>query len=68
MSFLPDKNTDYASMAYWNERYGTEESFEWCKSYAGFKDLIRKEVQSTDRILMLGNDLTSNTNNIIFIK
>ncbi|KAI9556384.1 hypothetical protein GHT06_018958 [Daphnia sinensis] len=54
MSFLPDKNTDYASVAYWNERYGTEESFEWCKSYAAFKDLIRKEVQPTDRILMLG--------------
>ena len=54
MSFMPEKNADYSSLAYWNERYGSEESFEWCKSYSAFKDLIRKEVRPTDRILMLG--------------
>ena len=55
MSGLPEKNDDYSSLAYWNERYGTEESFEWCKSYSVFRDLIRKEVCPTDRILILGN-------------
>lgn len=56
MSRLPENNTDYSSLAYWNDRYGTEESFEWCKSYSEFKELIRKEVEPTDRILILGND------------
>lgn len=53
---MPEKNTDYSTLAYWNDRYSGEESFEWCKSYSDFRELIRKEVQPTDRILMLGND------------
>lgn len=54
MSFMPEKNVDYSSLTYWNERYEAEESFEWCKSYSDFRELIRKEVLPTDRILMLG--------------
>lgn len=54
MSFMPEKNADYSSVTYWNERYKEEESFEWCKSYVAFKDLIHKDVQPSDRILMLG--------------
>lgn len=54
MSLMPEKNADYSSVTYWNERYKEEESFEWCKSYGAFKDLIHKEVQPSDRILMLG--------------
>lgn len=54
MSYMPEKNADYSSVSYWNERYSEEESFEWCKSYSAFKDLIQKEIQPSDRILMLG--------------
>jgi len=54
MANLPDKNTDYARLDYWNDRYTNEETFDWCKSYSSFKPLIEKNVKRSDNILMLG--------------
>jgi len=54
MANLPDNNADYARLDYWNDRYTNEEKFEWCKSYSAFKHLIDKNVERSDKILMLG--------------
>ena len=54
MASLPD-NSDYAKVEYWNERYASEDSYEWCKNYSAFRHLIQQQVRPTDRILMLGN-------------
>lgn len=54
MSNLPKKNTDYSRVDYWNQRYVSEDSFEWCKDYKAFKHLLVKEIQPSDRILVLG--------------
>ena len=51
---LPEKNESYKCKEYWDKRFSKEDSFEWCKSYVEFKDLIHEHVRKTDRILMLG--------------
>ena len=67
MDKLPEKNSNYNRMEYWDQRYFQEESFEWCKSYAHFAHLIRKHVKPTDRILMLGKVYLRRTNTFIFV-
>ncbi|KXJ26006.1 EEF1A lysine methyltransferase 4 [Exaiptasia diaphana] len=51
---LPDKNETYKLKEYWDERYSKEDSFEWCKSYGDFKQLLSENINKGDRILMLG--------------
>ncbi|XP_067048896.1 EEF1A lysine methyltransferase 4-like [Acropora muricata] len=51
---LPDSNSSYKIKEYWDERFSEEDSFEWCKGYSDFKDLLYKHVRKVDRILMLG--------------
>lgn len=51
---LPDSNSSYKIKEYWDERFSKEDSFEWCKGYSDFKDLLYKHVRKVDRILMLG--------------
>ena len=51
---LPKENTSYKLKEYWDTRFSKEETFEWCKSYGNFKDLLCKHVRKSDRILMLG--------------
>ena len=54
MMDLPKENTSYKLKEYWDTRFSKEETFEWCKSYGDFKDLLCKHVRKSDRILMLG--------------
>lgn len=54
MMDLPKENTSYKLKEYWDTRFSKEETFEWCKSYCDFKDLLCKHVGKSDRILMLG--------------
>lgn len=51
---LPDKNATYKLKEYWDERYSKEDSFEWCKSYGDFKQLLTENINKSDKILMLG--------------
>ena len=51
---LPKENTSYKLKEYWDTRFSKEETFEWCKSYGDFKDLLCRHVGRSDRILMLG--------------
>ena len=50
---LPDSNGRYKVKEYWDERFSKEDSFEWCKGYSDFKELLCKHVRKLDRILML---------------
>jgi len=52
---LPDKNENYKDVDYWNERYVTEESYEWCKDYSSFKLFFNAAVPNKNsKILIIG--------------
>ncbi|KAI0701472.1 S-adenosyl-L-methionine-dependent methyltransferase [Cytidiella melzeri] len=55
---LPEKNEQYGTREYWDERYSQESedsSFDWFKSYADVADIIRELIPDKNaRILMLG--------------
>ena len=42
MMDLPKENTSYKLKEHWDTRFSKEETFEWCKSYGDFKDLLCK--------------------------
>lgn len=54
MEYLPDSNARYKDVDYWNERYRTEESFEWFGDFTKFGHLLKQHVESEENILMLG--------------
>jgi hypothetical protein len=49
-----ENNSQYKLLDYWDNRYKTEEHFEWFGEYARFRSVIQKKVAHSDRILMLG--------------
>ncbi|GAA6002776.1 class I SAM-dependent methyltransferase [Rhodotorula paludigena] len=57
-SLLPQKNAEYGTQEYWDQRYAAEDdgaSFDWCKRYADVRHLVRRYVpDQTARIVMLG--------------
>ncbi|XP_016396767.1 endothelin-converting enzyme 2-like isoform X2 [Sinocyclocheilus rhinocerous] len=54
MEYFPDSNAKYKDVNYWNERYRTEESFEWFGDFTKFKHLLKQHVGTEENILMLG--------------
>jgi hypothetical protein len=50
-----ENNSQYKLLDYWDERYKTEEHFEWFGEYARFCEVLRKILNKNDCILMLGN-------------
>lgn len=54
MEYLPDSNAKYKDVDYWNERYRTEESFEWFGDFTKFEHLIKRHVGVEENILILG--------------
>lgn len=54
MEHLPDSNSRYKDVDYWDERYKHEESFEWFGNFSNFKHLLELHVRKEDRILVLG--------------
>ncbi|XP_050985478.1 EEF1A lysine methyltransferase 4 isoform X1 [Labeo rohita] len=54
MEYLPDSNARYKDVDYWNERYRTEESFEWFGDFTKFEHLLKQHVGTEENILMLG--------------
>jgi hypothetical protein len=55
-----ENNSKYKLLEYWNQRYETEESFEWFGEYEKYKEIIRSQVSTNDRILVLGNNFFNN--------
>ena len=51
---IPESNKVYNTQEYWNDRFTTEDHYEWCKDYSHFKNLIVPIVNKKDRILILG--------------
>ncbi|XP_062844033.1 EEF1A lysine methyltransferase 4 isoform X2 [Trichomycterus rosablanca] len=54
MDYLPDCNNRYKDVEYWNDRYKTEESFEWFGDFSKFRHLLVQYIKKEDRILILG--------------
>uniref|UniRef100_A0A8C1RMM7 EEF1A lysine methyltransferase 4 n=1 Tax=Cyprinus carpio TaxID=7962 RepID=A0A8C1RMM7_CYPCA len=55
MEYLPDSNARYKDVNYWNERYSTEESFEWFGDFTKFEHLLKYRIM----ILCCGNSALS---------
>ncbi|XP_056277786.1 EEF1A lysine methyltransferase 4-like [Pseudoliparis swirei] len=54
MEHLPDDNSRYKDIDYWDERYKTEQCFDWLGSFSKFQHLLEKHVHKEDSILILG--------------
>ncbi|XP_069562357.1 EEF1A lysine methyltransferase 4 [Brachyistius frenatus] len=54
MDYLPDNNSRYKDVAYWDERYKTEQCYDWLGSFSRVQHLLEKCVQKEDSILILG--------------
>lgn len=57
MNRVPDDNTAYATVQYWNQRYSQEPDdarYDWFKDYSAIKLVLAPLLQHSDRILMLG--------------
>ncbi|XP_034412293.1 EEF1A lysine methyltransferase 4 isoform X1 [Cyclopterus lumpus] len=54
MDHLPDDNSRYKDIDYWDERYKTEQCFDWLGSFSKFQHLLEKHVHKEDSILILG--------------
>lgn len=55
MEHLPDDNSRYKDIDYWDERYKTEQCFDWLGSFSKFQHLLEKHVHKEDSILILGS-------------
>ncbi|KAH3863579.1 EEF1A lysine methyltransferase 4-like isoform X1 [Dreissena polymorpha] len=51
---LPASNLDYREQSYWDERYTSEDSYDWFSGYTSFKHLLKADIQAHHRILTLG--------------
>ncbi|XP_006637823.2 EEF1A lysine methyltransferase 4 [Lepisosteus oculatus] len=54
MEHLPECNSRYKDVEYWDERYKKEQSFEWFGDYSKFEHLLEQHVRKEDKILVLG--------------
>ncbi|XP_054870839.1 EEF1A lysine methyltransferase 4 isoform X1 [Amphiprion ocellaris] len=54
MDHLPDNNSRYKDVEYWDERYKTEQCYDWLGSFSKFQHLLEKIVKKEDSILILG--------------
>ncbi|XP_046883105.1 EEF1A lysine methyltransferase 4 [Hypomesus transpacificus] len=54
MEHLPDDNSRYKDVDYWDERYLTEKSFEWFGDFSKFQHIFENLVRKKDAILVLG--------------
>ncbi|XP_034039563.1 EEF1A lysine methyltransferase 4 [Thalassophryne amazonica] len=54
MEHLPEDNSRYKDVDYWDERYKTEQGYEWLGSFSKFQHLVEKHIKKDDSILVLG--------------
>uniref|UniRef100_A0A3B5KWX8 Endothelin converting enzyme 2a n=1 Tax=Xiphophorus couchianus TaxID=32473 RepID=A0A3B5KWX8_9TELE len=52
--YLPDKNSSYKDVAYWDDRYRTEQQYDWLGNFSSFKHHLEKIIKKEDSILILG--------------
>ena len=51
---FPKFNSTYNEKEYWDKRYENEEHYEWFAGYKPYRDILRSNIKTTDRILTLG--------------
>ena len=51
---LPKHNSTYNEKEYWDNRYKNEEHYEWFAGYKPYRDILRSNIKTTDKILTLG--------------
>lgn len=54
MDYVPDDNSRYKDVDYWEERYKTEQSYDWLGTFSLFQHLLEKHVKKEESILILG--------------
>lgn len=54
MDYMPDDNSRYKDVDYWDDRYKTEQCFDWLGSFSKFHHLLDQHVRRDDSILILG--------------
>ncbi|KAM6919139.1 EEF1A lysine methyltransferase 4 [Xenentodon cancila] len=54
MEHLPDNNSRYKDVVYWDERYTTEQCYDWLGGFSQFQHLLEKVIRKEDSILILG--------------
>nr|XP_020451590.1 endothelin-converting enzyme 2-like [Monopterus albus] len=54
MDYIPDDNSRYKDVDYWDERYKTEQCYDWLGCFSKFKHILEKHVKKEDSILILG--------------
>ncbi|XP_028987882.1 EEF1A lysine methyltransferase 4 [Betta splendens] len=54
MDYLPDDNSRYKDVEYWDERYRTEQCYDWLGSFSKFQHILEKHVRKDESILILG--------------
>ncbi|XP_072297517.1 EEF1A lysine methyltransferase 4 [Eucyclogobius newberryi] len=54
MDHLPDENLRYKDVDYWDERYTTEQCYDWLGGFSKFQHLMGKHIKKEESILVLG--------------
>ncbi|XP_020489774.2 EEF1A lysine methyltransferase 4 [Labrus bergylta] len=54
MDYLPEDNSRYKDVDYWDERYKTEQCYDWLGGFSKFQHLLEKNVKKEDSILIIG--------------
>uniref|UniRef100_A0A3Q4HI46 Endothelin converting enzyme 2a n=1 Tax=Neolamprologus brichardi TaxID=32507 RepID=A0A3Q4HI46_NEOBR len=54
MDYLPENNSRYKDVAYWDERYTMEQCYDWLGGFSKFQHILEKFVKKEDSILILG--------------
>ncbi|KAM4605282.1 EEF1A lysine methyltransferase 4 [Polymixia lowei] len=52
MEHMPDDNSRYKDVDYWDERYKTEKCFDWLGKFSKFQHLLEKHTKKHDSILI----------------
>lgn len=51
---LPNHNSAYGEMSYWDDRFAVEDEYEWLVSFSDVAKQLKAHLKPTDRILVVG--------------
>nr|XP_019954471.1 PREDICTED: endothelin-converting enzyme 2-like [Paralichthys olivaceus]XP_019954479.1 PREDICTED: endothelin-converting enzyme 2-like [Paralichthys olivaceus] len=54
MDLVPDDNSQYKDVDYWDERYKKEQCYDWLGDFSKIKHLLETHIKKDDSILILG--------------
>lgn len=55
MKGVPQSSAAYAQREYWEERFESEDQYEWFSDYSQFRHLLQPHIPPQARLLILGN-------------